>query len=272
MTLSLEAYLDRIEHRAPLRPDLDTLTALHRAHLIHIPYENLDIHRGCRLTLDMPTIYRKIVEDRRGGWCFEMNGLFAWALGEIGFDVTLLASCVGRESVEEPFVGDHLILLVHLDRPYLADVGFGNGLFEPIPLAEGRYRQGRFEYGLRLDGDRWWFENQSDGGVGYDFTLEPCAFADFAAESYRLQTSPASGFVRSTVCFRFTPEGVFTLRGAVLHRLTAAGEQEQIIEDALSYGRTLAEVFGLHFDGEESAALWEKVWARHQVWKRSQGA
>ncbi|MBL8132874.1 MAG: arylamine N-acetyltransferase [Anaerolineae bacterium] len=271
MTLSLDAYLDRINHRAPVRPDLDTLTALHRAHLIHIPYENLDIHRGVPLTLDLPTLYRKIVVDRRGGWCFEMNGLLAWALREIGFDVTLLASSVGRGSADEPFIGDHLILLVQLDRPYLADVGFGNGLFEPIPLAEGRYRQGGLEFGLRLAGDRWWFENQPDGGAGYDFTLEPHALADFAAESYRLQTSPASGFVRATVCFRFTPEGLLTLRGAVFRRLTAAGEQEQIIEDAESYARILDEAFDLRFSSGDAAALWEKVWTRHLAWRKAQG-
>ncbi|MBK8023295.1 MAG: arylamine N-acetyltransferase [Chloroflexi bacterium] len=227
--------------------------------------------QGCPLTVDLPAIYGKIVEGRRGGWCFEMNGLLAWALREIGFDVTLLASSVGRASAEEPFVGDHLILLVRLDRLYLADVGFGNGLFEPIPLAEGRHRQGIFEYGLRREsgreGEHWWFENQPHGGPGFDLTLEPRSLADFAAESHRLQTSPDSGFVRSTVCFRFTPEGMVALRGAVLRHLTAAGEQEQIIEDAGAYARALADGFDLHLSDADIDALWEKVWARHLAWR-----
>ncbi len=263
----LAAYLNRINYDLPVRPDLATLIGVHRAHLLNITYENLDIHRGCPLTVDFDTFYAKIVEGRRGGWCFEMNGLLAWALREIGFEVTLLASAVGRASVDEPFEPDHLILRVDLDQPYLADVGFGNGLLEPIPLAAGRYRQaGWLEFGLRREGDRWWFENQPYGGPGFDFTLEPYQLADFAAESHYLQTSPESGFVRTTVCHRYTPEGIVTLRGAVLRRVTVEGQRDELISDAASYARTLADVFDLHL--EDTDTLWEKVWARHQVWAK----
>jgi N-hydroxyarylamine O-acetyltransferase len=267
MLPTLRAYLDRVRYTAPARPDLAALIGLHRAHLLNIPYENLDIHRGCPLTIDLDAIYRKIVTERRGGWCFEMNGLFAWALREIGFEVTLLASSVGRASADEPWSGDHLILRVDLDRPYLADVGFGNGLFEPIPLAEGRYRQRFSEYGLRRAGDRWWFTNQQYGGPGFDFTLEPYQLSDFAPQSRFLQTSPESGFVRTTVCHRFTPDGIVTLRGAVLRRVTAAGQHDDVIDDAAAYARALADVFDLQL--EDTGALWEKVWARHQVWAQS---
>lgn len=111
--------------------------ALHRSHLYAIPYENLDIHLGRKLTLDPDHIYHKIVEERRGGWCYEMNGLFSQALRQMGFDVTLLGSSVGSPAqggVDGDL--DHLILLVQVDKqPWLADVGFGKGL-----LIRSRYR------------------------------------------------------------------------------------------------------------------------------------
>src|SRR5712691_10879700 len=129
--MQLDAYLNRIGHHGARKVDLETLIALHRAHLRTIPYENLDIPLGRTLSLDEATIYAKLVTARRGGWCYEMNGLFAWALQELGFSVMRLASTVGRQSPDMED-GSHLILLVKLDRPYLADVGFGNGLLEPI--------------------------------------------------------------------------------------------------------------------------------------------
>jgi N-hydroxyarylamine O-acetyltransferase len=81
------------------------------------------------------------VTRRRGGWCYEMNGLMDWALREIGFKVTRMAGGVMRASVGDGVVGNHLVLKVDLDRPYLADVGFGDGLVEPIPIEPGRTKQ-----------------------------------------------------------------------------------------------------------------------------------
>src|SRR5260370_5373273 len=92
----LSAYLQRIGYDRPVRTDLETLIGLHRAHLLNITYENLDIHLGRRLSLDPAAIFDKLVTGRRGGWCYEMNGLLAWALREIGFEMTLLAGTLGR--------------------------------------------------------------------------------------------------------------------------------------------------------------------------------
>src|SRR5215207_9409581 len=124
--MKLADYLQRIHYQGTLNPTPETLIALQRAHLFAIPYENLDIHRGGTLSLDMETIFDKLVTQRRGGWCYEMNSLLAWALRELGFDVTLLSSDVVNEMMGDGAGGDHLVLLVKLDRPYLADVGFGN--------------------------------------------------------------------------------------------------------------------------------------------------
>ncbi len=201
--MELDAYLRRIGESGG-DPTLDTLNRLHRAHLRAIAYENLDIHLGRTLSLDVAQIYAKIVTRGRGGWCYEMNGLLAWALRELGFDVTLLASDVTSEFVGDGSGGKHLILLVKLDKLYLVDVGFGNGLQLPIPLEVGTYQQDFLTYHLLNDGaaasGRWYFQNQAHGGAGFVFTLQPRAIEYFAPACQRLQTSPESGFVRTTVC------------------------------------------------------------------------
>ncbi len=269
--MKLNDYLDRIGYRGALTPTLATLTALHRAHLLAIPYENLDIHRGGTLSLDETRIFDKLVTGRRGGWCYEMNGLLAWVLRELGFDVMLLASSVTSEFVGDGAQGSHLILMVMAaGRPYLADVGFGNGILEPIPLEVGTYTQGFLTYELLRDGERWYFRNHPYGGPGFVFTLTPRAMSHFAAECQRLQTSPESGFVRTTVCHRFTADGIITLRGAVLRTVSAEGMSEQVVDNSATYEQLLDSRFDLRLP--DAAALWEKVWARHQAWLKENGA
>lgn len=267
--MRLTAYLDRIGYTGPARPDLPTLIALHRAHLLAIPYENLDIHLGHPLTLDEEQIFVKLVEARRGGWCYEMNGLFAWALRQIGFAVDLLAGTVNRTVQGDTAQGNHLVLLVQLERPYLADVGFGNGFLEPLPLQPCTYRQGHRAFTLSVAGDRWLYQPGAEDGPGYDFTLAPHRFADFADQCYRLQTSPSSGFVRATVCHRLTPEAIVSLRGAVLSVSTASNVERRELADAREYQATLEQRFGLHIP--DTPRLWERVWERHRRWLEEQG-
>jgi N-hydroxyarylamine O-acetyltransferase len=269
MNNKLTAYLNRINYTGDVRPDLDTLTRVHRAHLYAIPYENLEIHRDGYLTVDQDDIFQKIVVDRRGGWCFEMNGLLGWALREIGFDVTLLSSTVNRPPTGKFVEGNHLVLRVQLDRPYLADVGFGNGLMEPIPLENGTYQQDYLDYKLKHDGERWWFENHIYGGAGFDFNLDAHELADFAPQSHELQTWEGSGFVRNTVCFRLNEQGYVCLRGAVLTTVTENGQQEQVIDNFADYQRILTDTFDLPLPKTDT--LWEKVWAKHQAWAKEQG-
>lgn len=265
--MRLQAYLDRIGHADPPTPTLATLTSIHRAHLRAISYENLDIHLGRTLTLGAEAAYRKIVVGGRGGWCYEMNGLLAWALREIGFEVEYLAGAVARETGSPTAEMNHLVLLVRLDRPYLADVGFGDGFLEPVPLTPGRYRQGFLEFGIEQLGEWWRVRNHPAGSApSFDFTLLPRRLEEFAARCHQLQTSPDSPFVQRTVCQRHGPEGIRTLRGAVFRRLTAEGVAERIVESAEDYRQTLGLEFGLRVDGVE--ALWDLVWQRHLEWIR----
>jgi N-hydroxyarylamine O-acetyltransferase len=261
--MDLERYLARIGYAGPVQPDQKTLFALHRAHVQAIPYENLGIHLGQPLTLDEEQIFAKIVAERRGGWCYEMNGLFAWALRQIGFRVTLLASTVGRSRQGAVLEGDHLVLLVEAEQAYLADVGFGNGLREPLPLSPGVYTQDFLSYELRTDGTRWFFTNHQHGGPGFDMTLAPQRLADFAEPCRHLQTAPESGFVRTIVCHRWTSSGIMTLRDAVFTEVLASGVARHTISDAATYSKVLAEQFDLPIP--EAAALWARAWERHQA-------
>ncbi len=265
--MRIDDYLRRINYNGALSPTTETLRLLHRAHLLAIPYENLDIHFGYPLVLDEQQIYTKIVTERRGGWCYEMNGLFAWALRELGFTVRLLSSAVNRATQGEAAQGNHLVLLAELEQPYLVDVGFGNGFLEPLPLVAGEYRQGFLSYRLSEDNNHWTFHNHAYAGPGYDFSLDPHAMHDFAGKCHDLQTAPDSAFVRLTVCHRFMPAGIVTLRGALLTTITKHGIHTHTIESREEYTSTLRQQFDLQIEGMDR--LWDVVWARHRAWFES---
>ena len=140
----LTGYLDRIDIGRPAKADTAALRALHRAHLLAVPFENLSIHLGEPISLEPAGLTGKIVTRRRGGFCYELNGAFALLLSALGFDVRLLAARVfGDDRLGPPF--DHLALLVQTtdgDGPWLADVGFGSHSEFPLCFGE-RGQQGR---------------------------------------------------------------------------------------------------------------------------------
>lgn len=260
-----DAYFRRIGYRGSAEPTLETLVAIHRAHLLAIPYENLDIHLGKKLVLDQETNFRKLVDEGRGGWCYEMNGAFGAVLESLGYDVRYVSGTVGRARWSDAAEGNHLVLIVTLEGPWVVDVGFGDGFLEPLPLVEGAYRQGFFDYALSRDGERWTMHNHPAGGADhFDFTLAARALPDFGAQCEELQTSPTSGFVLSTVCQRFVPDGLVTLRGVVLREVRASGTTETVIENASEWTRAILEHFGLAIPGVER--LYPKVWERHLAW------
>lgn len=219
--LQLSAYLARVGFVGEPNADLDTLTRLHRGHLQHIPYENLGVLLGETLDFDIARTFDKLVHQRRGGWCYEMNGLFAWALETIGFEVTRLAGGVIRDRIGDGYVGNHLVLRVDLDRPYLADVGFGDGLFEPVPLAENAFNQAGFISRLAKVDSGWWrFHNHQHCGVpSFDFRDERADAERLAAMCAFLQTSEHSPFTQNVVLQRRLPDRVEIIRNAV--RMTA---------------------------------------------------
>lgn len=268
---ALARYLARIGHHGPGDVSLRTLRALHRAHLLAIPYENLDIHLGVPLTLDPEAAFTKLVDERRGGWCYEMNGVFGRVLETLGFDVRYVSGAVGRAARGWRAHGTHLVLVVTLDRPWIVDVGFGDGFLTPLPLEPGTYRQDFLEYRVTRDGPWWRVHNHSFGGAdGFDFTLTPRQPGDFAAQCHDLQTSPDSGFVTTIVCERWEPSGLVMLRAATLREVRAAGVTTRVIDEAADYDRVLRERFGLAL--ADAGALWARARQQHEAWQARQSA
>lgn len=265
MTPKLAAYLRRINYAGPLDRSLRTLRMLHRAQLLAIPYENLDVQFGVPLSLDADALFEKMVERKRGGWCYEMNGLFAWALRDLGFNISLVAGAANRKERGADAEMNHLAMLVHLEQTYLADVGFGNGSILPVPLVEGTHSDGRFDFRLDRTQDGWWrFTNRPQSGDTFDFRETPYEIHAFSAKSEQLQRDPASYFVQNLVCHRFTDEGVVTLRGAVLTTITPHEMREEIAQSRDG----LAQILRVQFDlqPQRMDELWERVQSRHKEW------
>jgi N-hydroxyarylamine O-acetyltransferase len=262
--MNIDHYLKRIrlDHRPPA--SLEGLKAVHRAHLLAIPYENIDVQLGRPVTTEIAPIYDKIVERGRGGWCYEMNGSLGWALRELGFSVTRATGAVRRDLKGELSVGNHLVLRVELPEGlYLADVGFGDGPRDPIPLRVGAFVSEGFHFGLGRVDDTWWrFANDPRGGAPtFDFNLAPADEAMLAAKCEFLQTSPMSPFVQNLVAQRHVPGGLAILRGRTLRELTPVETRERIIADAGDLLATLKDVFSLNVP--EVADIWPKIVARH---------
>lgn len=136
--MDVSAYLDRINYHGPLSPTPEVLRDLHRAHMFTVPFENLDIHIPREIVCDEKHFIHKVVNERRGGFCYELNGAFAALLRALGFHVTLLSARVPCADGSDGPEFDHLTLRVDLDEPWLADVGFGDSFLEPLRLQPGR--------------------------------------------------------------------------------------------------------------------------------------
>jgi N-hydroxyarylamine O-acetyltransferase len=229
--VDVERYLGRIEYRGSLEPTARTLRDLHRAHLLAVPFENLDILVGREIVLEEEMVIRKIAEERRGGVCYELNGAFCALLRALGFEVSMLSAGVARDEggFDPPF--DHMALLVHLEDRWLADVGFGDSFREPLLLDERRAQvQNEGAYQL-LEADEHLILQRSEGDLWkpqYRFTLEPHDFAEFADMCHYHQTSPESPFTQRRTCSRATPEGRITITEKRV--ITTIGQEKQELD------------------------------------------
>ena len=266
----LATYLERIGFRGSARPDLETLRALQSAHVRTVPFENLDVQLHRPVGLDLDSCFDKIVRQRRGGWCFELNGVMGWALQEIGFDVLRMCAGVGRESLGDGQMGNHLCLLVRIEQPYFVDVGFGGSLLQPLPLAVAAHDHSPYRIDLTNIGqDYWRFSEQSHSEpFSFDFRVGAADEARFAEKCASLQSSPDSSFVQNLVVQRRTTDAHLSLRGRVLTTLNEAGEERIELASADELVAALGNEFDLYVP--EAAALWPVICARHNaVFKES---
>ncbi|HSA91542.1 MAG TPA: arylamine N-acetyltransferase [Terriglobales bacterium] len=253
--MDVGAYLARIGHDGSLEPTPETLRAIQGAHLMAVPFENLDIPLGRPLRLDVEGLFQKIVTRRRGGFCFELNGLFAALLGKLGFHVDLLGASVARDDGQYGIPSGHMALRVHCPGsavPWLADVGFGDSFRDPLRMdtteeqADASFADGR-RFRLSPLGSGMLYEmRESDGPwqPRYRFPLEPRPMEHFSGPCDYMQTSPDSPFTRRRICSRATPAGRVTISDLKLI-VTADGRRtEQPIREE-DYPALLREHFGM---------------------------
>lgn len=249
--LNIKAYLERINYQGSLAPTAETLRGLQVAHLLAVPFENLSIHAGEPVVLEDEALYTKIVEQRRGGFCYEANGLFAALLRTLGFKVEMLSAGVanGEGGFGPDF--DHMTLMVKLEKRWLVDVGFGDSFMEPLLLDEqGEQRQGRRSFRIAHDDAHLILmrrdEADDEWKPQYRFTLQPHQYADYAEMCRYHQTSPQSHFTRGRICSRATPLGRVTLSEMRYINTPESGErQERTLTNQAEYDALLREQFGI---------------------------
>lgn len=252
--MNVEAYLERINYHGPLAPTAETLRALQVAHLLAVPFENLSIHAGQPIVLEDEALFTKIVQRRRGGFCYEANGLFAALLRALGFDVQMLSAGVADAEGGFGPAFDHMALMVTLERRWLVDVGFGDSFLEPLLLDErAEQAQGGRAYSIAPDDAHLIFLRRDEGEewkAQYRFTLQPHVYADYAEMCRYHQTSPQSHFTRARVCSRATGEGRVTL--SEMRFITTSlegGRQERTLASQEEYDAILREHFSIVMAG-----------------------
>ena len=281
--LDLEGYLRRLAIPEPGPPSVDGLRRLHRAHVERIPYEAIEIQLGRPTTLDPYDSAERIVARHRGGYCYHLNGAFSILLEALGYDVVWHRGGVQNRSDPEPVgaVGNHLALTVHNlpddnapDGVWLADVGLGDALHDPLPLKAGRYRQGPFSYELSRSGVErggWRLDHDARGSfTGMDFRPDRATTADFQARHEYLSTSPESMFVRTCSVQRRDATGVDALTGCVLKRIgNDPSAPPRTFDTSQAWFDALADLFDLpltDLTAKQRQALWARVHAAHERW------
>lgn len=247
--MNVDSYLARIGFSGPTPRTAETLRALHVSHMRTVPFENLDIWLGRPILCEEDRFLHKIVDLRRGGFCYELNGAFAALLRTLGFPVTLLSGRVSREDGTASPEFDHLALRVDLDEPWLADVGFGDSFLEPLrlkPDVEQEQPSGRFRI-VQVDevmivqrirpGEFW--KSQ------YRFTLTPYHLSDFALRCDYQQTSPESHFTRQRICTLPTQDGRITLSDLKFIRTVGQSREERQLQSEEEWRSMLRESFGV---------------------------
>jgi N-hydroxyarylamine O-acetyltransferase len=252
--MDIKSYLRRIGHTQSVQPDVETLSRLQLAHLQSIPFENLDIGLKRPIKIDEESIWDKLINQKRGGFCYELNGLFAWLLKQISYDVTYL-NARDYHSDDDTFGidFDHLTLLVRVPNQsvrWLVDVGWGDTFTQPLILDDLEWQpQGLRAYRLEpfRDGYQLWQRGYGDKVERqYYFDLTPHRFpAEYESTCLYHQTSPHSIFTRNRIISRLTENGRVTLDNDRLIITTDGQRAETPVANDEEYHARLKEYFSI---------------------------
>ncbi len=245
---TVRRYLERIGAPAPGEPTIELLRDLHLRHLRTVPFENLSIHLGEPIVLDESALATKIIDRRRGGFCYELNGLFGQLLAALGFRVALLSARTRAAdgTLTHPF--DHALLRVDLDERYLVDVGFGAHSSYPLRLDWPEPQADPGGEFLIVDGPDGDVDVLVDGTPQYRAEARERELGDFGPTCWWQQTSPDSHFTRSLTCSRLTPEGRVTLSGNRLITTVAGKATETLLDSDDAVRSAYRTHFGFELD------------------------
>jgi N-hydroxyarylamine O-acetyltransferase len=245
--MDVQACLNRIGYQGSREPSYETLCNLQRAFLLSVPFENFDIHLGRYIEIDPERVFHKVVEQRRGGFCYELNSLFHALLSELGFDVEFHAARMLRDGKPGREAG-HMILIVNLGERYIVDVGNGKSCREPLPLARSKesaaedflYRTADTDLGPAV------LEKPKDGDwrTRFIFGMTALERQDFLEPCRWTQTSPDSIFTRNRICTLARHNGRITLLNSTLTVSDENGSRDTDVP-AGSYADCLNEYFGI---------------------------
>ncbi|TGE23110.1 arylamine N-acetyltransferase family protein [Hymenobacter metallicola] len=243
-----QRYLDRIQYAGPLATSLPVLRALQAAHLFHVPFENLDIHRGQPIHLTHS--YEKVVEAGRGGFCYELNGVFYELLTALGFTARLISARVFSSATTFGPEFDHMAILVTLpEGEYLVDVGFGEFTQGPLANQLGLVQTDPRGHFVLEQYDATYRVVSKLSGEGqvpeYLFTTTARTLPDFAAMCRYHQTSPASHFTQKRLCSLATETGRVTISGTTLKITQGELVEERILPDEAEFNEALARYFNV---------------------------
>ncbi|HEV2120965.1 MAG TPA: arylamine N-acetyltransferase [Candidatus Bathyarchaeia archaeon] len=248
--MDTEAYLHRIGYHGSTRQKVNDLRRLHRRHLLSIPFENLDVHIGRPIILKENTLYDKIIRHHRGGFCYELNGLFASLLEELGYKVSMLSARVARKSGGFSPEFDHMTLLVQLKHPWLVDVGFGDCFTEPkrLDIKEPQADHGKEYRFTRRDGWTLLSRRMKRDGLwepAYMFSLRPRKMDDFFSRCRWQQTSPRSHFRKNRICTLLTSNGRLTLTDTRFIVTQGSKKVERPVKNPEEFAVLLRRHFGI---------------------------
>ncbi|MBD2753253.1 arylamine N-acetyltransferase family protein [Spirosoma validum] len=254
--MNVDAYLERIQYTGQREPTLATLQALHHQHQLTVPIENLDIHNNREIRLLPEALFDKLITQKRGGFCYELNGLFYELLNTLGFDVTRISGCTYETDKGFNPEFDHLAIVARIDGiDWLVDVAFGKRFpLYPIPLRLNQIQEDKSGCYLIAEHDADYMairhvNEQGDWEPGYIFTLTPRELSDFADMCRFHQTSSDSFFTRNKMCSLVTPEGRITLTDTALKVTEYGYVTETNVPDSQAFDTFLYNYFGIRLNG-----------------------
>lgn len=247
--MDVKRYIERINYSGSTNPSYEVLKKLQKAHLFTVPFENLDIHLGAPIVLEPAKMYHKIVINNRGGFCYELNGLFYKLLVELGFKARIISGrTLNKTTGEYGREFDHLAILVKLHgNEYLSDVGFGEFTLHPLKMETGTIQSdpmGDFVIDT-LETNYYRVSKRADGQwlPEYIFTDRERKLTEFGEMCHYQQTSPQSHFTQKRLITMANEKGRITITGNHLKITQDKITEEVAIESEEKFNSYLLNYF-----------------------------